>query len=395
MHPFLMSFRDKVPDVHFEISNDNSNWIVSRSWDFFWLFSSLWLIPAAFVLNHHARWARVFLFSSLFLNFAHLTSPLCLACIFSKHVFRDRKKRIPKYFLLGTVIVGTLAAGIVGALQNYGVIPSHFRHGDALIFLGLTYLLWNTWHFGSQAFGILSLYRHRHPAKPRSYERHLDLAYIVFVFFMLMPVVWAASSTQGARLGPLRILGLPHLQMHGINQWVIGLSVVSTGGMLWNEFLLREIPSWSRVFYILSLGTLPIFGLLTGVFHYAVYTISHWLADIGLSSRIASRWIVREKRFHRLNPTIAFVLTALGLVAIGSVARLHCFFASWFPVCTEYVATTPLGSTSPANALWLGILIGVSFSLLFLHFYLSRRLYQFSDRHLRETILPLIVESRN
>jgi hypothetical protein len=173
-------------------------WLESPAWDGFWMLSGLWLL--AILLVAHAT-GHVPLVPDLLTMGAmvllwggHILSPL-VASWTNRDLRRfmlDHRRRfvvVPLAVLLGSVLLG--------ALGDLGQWPDLPREVTALVnprlFLFYLFVLWNTWHFAAQHFGVLSIYR-RVSAQGPARTRYLDKAFCLGMTCVLLPLVWYAEG---------------------------------------------------------------------------------------------------------------------------------------------------------------------------------------------------------
>jgi hypothetical protein len=348
-------------------------WIRDPWWDCLWILSG---IPLGATLTSLSAWVPVgmiMLWIVLLTETGHLLSPMALA--WNHRGFRPMMLRRPiKYIAFPAVIL--LGAALVGAIagrhvQNLSFNPNNFSlaAGPTTLaqfknpFMAMTALFaaWNAYHFGKQAFGVMSIYRYK-----RSYssgQRRIDLWYCCAVVWaaMAMPfiphIAEGIHSLTGWPSGPHPFLD--HLRLGYL---VAALAMIV--GMLAQEwFAGRSLP---RAVFILTDGLGMVFVFHFGLWGFAIIALNHWLVAIGLASHV-------HANSSRGNPWPF----ALAMMSAGSV--LFCFlFVDLRKVPTAGLSAATLHFTVAAVGLRLG--------LGFVHFLYDQWIYKLSDPQVRATI---------
>lgn len=139
-------------------------WLESPVWDCFWIFSGLWLLVIVLIAhgvgyiplisNGLAMGAMVLLWGG------HILAPVIV--IWTNRAWRAylvKNKRqcilLPLALLLMSVTLGMLGDGS----QWPGMPREIIFHLNPRLGLFYMFLLWNTWHFSAQHFGVLAIYR--------------------------------------------------------------------------------------------------------------------------------------------------------------------------------------------------------------------------------------------
>src|SRR5271165_1132388 len=151
----------------------NDVWIRGPWWDGFWILSG---VPFGAALTGLSFWLPanvMILWIVLLTQTGHLLSPMALA--WSHDGFRANMLRRPVKFvaLPIAVLACSTVAGLVGSWTlpvlrfdpiNFAIAAGpttwvQFR--NPFMSLVALYAAWNTYHFGKQAFGVMSIYRRK------------------------------------------------------------------------------------------------------------------------------------------------------------------------------------------------------------------------------------------
>lgn len=277
-------------------------------------------------------------------------------------------------------------------------ILGQFSEPFSYVFFSV-YLVWNSWHFGSQHFGILTLYRRRVRPEDEN-SRFWDSVYCRLLFCGAIPLAWFSESQF---LGPLfRFLPSPGDGL-ALKTGVVGFSLVFMLFMIARELFSAQI-SVQRIFYFVLVGVQPILAALYHpLIHFALYTSTHYMLVIGMVALMFSRqnknvfglpktWHIPG--FIRSNATLHFFSLLLWsplLYAIIYSQRprfgmqpVHHYALSWgqhFPFLNWLLNPRPL---SPA---WIGVLTGLYYGLALTHFFYDRFVYQFQKNPMVTTTL--------
>ncbi len=375
------------------ISDPRSSWLESPRWDFVWILNGLWLLPLI-LLSLAVGQSSFFLWASsgamlLTLWGGHILSPIVTA--WSSAPLRQSMMTHPtKYLWMPLlVLVASVLAAMLGLHWSKTWLPSSIgQHFDFHILLVYTFLVWNTWHFCGQHFGVLSIYRIR--AQEFSAQvRRLDRWFCVVQICVLLPIAW---YTQSQRLGPLfQYLPVPP------SGATLARTVALVSGLLSVAVLVaesqRNTRSWPRLAYLLTIGLQPVLATVSyPLFNMALFTASHWIIALALSGRIltglSSRAQVRHpRRWWRFH----------GIMAAFAAASVCMYAVFWHPwligegkyLFTEAFLREPVIAVAHASATLPGALLaGLYFGITFVHFLYDRYVYAFRRPAIREGIAP-------
>lgn len=326
--------------------------------------SGLWLIPLG-ITFYYSPW------SESFLNYLLIASPLVgglhsflpLLAVFASASFIERlKPRRRRVVIISSLVVAvSFLLGVLGGL--YG-------RPEFWLLLGYGYLLWNTWHFSAQNFGMLSLYRTTQDQN-QELDRKVDKYYCLAMGCLIQPIIWFCVE---ARWGPFIKLLPQWLPIQIIsNVTLIAASLLTLAYIVWE--LKKQNRSFQKIAYVLSIAIQPFAGIWAYYpFHFLAYSIPHWMVEIGITGTI------QTKDAKKASP----IFTALVIGALLSASLLLIYFleppGTEDPLIFAWWDQLAHGDIS-RESLYVQFTIPTLISFLiiprsFLHFYLSRQIYK-------------------
>jgi hypothetical protein len=287
---------------------------------------------------------------------AHSLSPIALA--WGHASFRGMMlRRKAKYIALPTALLAVAAlAGVVSqdffpAIQfiddvNSRLVFSKLLTLDAAVsplwWIVVIYLLWNTYHFGKQNFGIMSLYRRRSGAAYGDRQRQVDLMFCMALQIAVYLVLFIDRHS-------------PYVQIIYVMLTVAAIVVLLREAAITGHFLSP------RIVFALS-QTLCL--LLFGPWVFAINGANHWLAAIGLASHAHGNQTGRSP-----------ALFATFLIAVGVAA----FWLMFWRIGTfSWNLREMMQLATPVLSFRLGI--------GFVHFLYDRWVWKLSDPQVQATI---------
>lgn len=376
-----------------------SDCLESRGWDSFWILNGFWIL-ALLILSRPLDLGRGFslqiiFFGLLLLWGGHILSPIITTWAnpeFRRHML-DHWKR---YILLPLITLALpcilFSLGLTFLKSNPG--SATFASNDLVTLVIYTFILWNTWHFSAQHFGILSIYRRRSSLNDPAI-RIRDRRFTVIMTCGLLPLAW---YTQSQRLGPLYEY-LPTPEARGTLAWlIIGTAVGLTLYMVFGEFK-RKRTATPRALYMITIGFQPVFASISYfTYNFALFAMSHWIIAIALSSRILANQGTSESASPRQHYQW-YLGIYFGFIALS--IPIYLFFYSpevMGPVASDArflitsvfqrEAAPMLGTLTGTTA--MAVLAGLYFGITFVHFQYDRFQYSFHDENVRKTIAPLL-----
>jgi hypothetical protein len=363
-------------------------WIRGPAWDIAWLLSALWLVPLVLLLSAGPGDPATgpldvlfFVLTALFWLGHRLGSTWLAYCTTA---CRPLLRAAPVRFAV--VPVGIAVVCFAAMLPPDAALP-WTRAQRVMGFVILDYLL-ITYHFASQHFGVLSLYRVRAGRGGSGGLRRLDRAYALIVGGALVVVAevvagtvafidvwvdpWLAPAWVDSAAGTLRTVGT-------------ALVAAAAAGMLAVE--MRSLrPSLPRAAYVVGLA-----GMVTVAFHtrtpfvfLVLWSAQHWIVAVGLTTLVArgeppperSWWLAGP--LHAVNRRPWAVLLVLAVV---SVILLPFLEVEGVDDDGALYAHRIFGhfATTLRTSSWVPGLVALGLTTAFLHYWLDRSVYRCSS----------------
>lgn len=343
---------------------NKSNWLRSASWDSLWIMSGLWLFPLG-AFFYYSHW------SDSFLNYLFLAAPIIgglhsflpLIATFSSPGFAERMRPQKNRIIKMSVII----VGISFALSIAGGV---FSRPELWLLLGYGYLLWNTWHFAAQNFGVLSLYRSI-SEQNSVLERKVDKFYCVTMGCVIMPLSWFCVE---ARWGPFINMFPSWIPVKAITIATIVAASVMTLAYIFFE-LQKKNRSFQKIAYVLSIGVQPFSAVWSYYpFHFLAYTIPHWMVEIGITGTIQSKEAKRSTKVAPLMVVGSILALSMVLIYFLEMPLIEDgYVLTWWEQLANYDV--------PINNFYTQFTIPALISFLvvprsFFHFYISRQVFK-------------------
>src|SRR5438876_11552423 len=376
----------------------SSAWVRGPLWDGFWMLSALWLAPIVLWLAHGYSNPETspldllyFGLTALFWIGHRLSSTYLAYCT---EAYRPLLRAQPVRFVVLPVAITAACFAIF--LPGDSALP--WTREERLIGLAIVDYAWVTYHFASQHFGALSLYRARADRGQCIHTRRLDRLFALIVGGVL---VFVADILAGSVA----------YQDQWIDRWSFAAWIVSaqdgirSGGMLalliaTLMILFAELrtPQWSlpRVLYIVGIAVMVGLALRPrSLFLFLViWTSQHWILATGLASQTPAgepaprRGLVRRV-LHKLNIrpwAVVFFLMVL------SVVLLPVFEVEANREAGTYYGDRIFGAiaTQLRTSSWVPALVALGFATGFIHYLLDRSVYRMSDPQVRVAARGLV-----
>jgi hypothetical protein len=360
-------------------------------WDAFWMQSALWLAPIVVWLGHgHANPES----SPLDLLYFGLTALFWLGHRFCStwlayctEAYRPLLRAKPVRFIVLPVLitVGCFAVFLPADLA----LP--WTRAERLVALAIADYIWVTWHFASQHFGALSLYRSRAGRSVCVQTRRLDRFFALGVGGALVLVSDILAGTVA-------------YQEHWIDRWFFPVWIVTaqdeirtvaTVALLiaTTVMVAAEVRSrrWSlpRVLYIAGIALMVFLALQPrSLFLFlVVWTSQHWILATGLTSQIPAGELAPargriRRALHRVNIRPWAVVLFLMVL---SVLLLPFFEVEANRQDGTYYGDRIFGALATAlrTSAWAPALVAFGFATGFIHYLLDRSVFRMSDPQVR------------
>jgi hypothetical protein len=365
-----------------------AGWVRGPFWDSLFLLNALWLAPILLVIGDQAghtltRDGIYLVLTALFWVGHRLGSTYLAYCTTAyRPLLRSQRTR----FVLVPIGIALICFAILVPPDDAMPVPRVQR----VLYLAILDYLFVTWHFASQHYGILSLYRLRAGQKRSAGARRLDRAFALGVGGALILGAEALAGEvafQPSWLDPVIDPGW----LEGISQTArtVGTVVVATAAVVMLSFEVRErCPSAARALYIAGISLMAIAALRMEFFVFLIlWTAQHWIAAIGLSTLLAkgdpepgpSKWY---RVWHELNRRAWPVLL---LLATASVLLLPIMEVEAIDEAGPFYADRIFGTLGEAlrSSPWVPVLLAIGFATGFVHYAMDRAIFRFSDPEVR------------
>jgi hypothetical protein len=372
-------------------------WVRGPAWDVAWLLSALWLVPLVLALSagpgDPADGPLDTLFFALTAIFwlSHRVGSTWTA--YCTTAYRDVRRAEPFRFAVAPVLVAVVCFGTM--LPADAALP-WTRAQRVTAFVIVDYLL-ITYHFASQHFGVLSLYRVR--AGGGAVVRRLDRAYALFVGGVLVVVAevvagtvfridvwvdpWLDPDRVAAMAGTLRAAGA-------------ATAAVAAAGMLVVDAWSSR-PSWPRAAYVVGVAAMAAvaFYARTPFVFLVLWSAQHWVVAVGLTTLVARaepappRPHPLARALHAVNRRPWAVLLVLAAVSVALLPILEVEGADDDGALYAHRLFGQF-ATGLRTSSWVPALIALGLTTAFLHYWLDRAVYRLSDRRVRDAARGLL-----
>ena len=375
-----------------------SPWVRGPLWDGFWMLSALWLAPIILWLSHGYSNPETspldvlyFGLTALFWIGHRLSSTYLAYCT---EAYRPLLRTQPVRFVVLPLAI--TAACFVIFLPGDSALP--WTREERLIALAIVDYGWVTYHFASQHFGALSLYRSRIDRGRCVQTRRLDRFFALTVGGVLVfvaDVLAGAVAYQDLWIDRWPVAAWIVSAQNGIRGGAILALFIATAIMLFAE---ARTLRWSlpRVLYIVGIAVMVGLALRPrSLFLFLViWTSQHWILATGLASRTScaevapTRGIVRRV-VHSLNVRPWAVMLFLMLL---SVVLLPLFEVEANRETGTYYGDRIFGAiaTQLRTSSWVPALVALGFATGFIHYLLDRSVYRMSDPQVRAAARGLL-----
>ncbi|MFL6590128.1 MAG: hypothetical protein ACJ8M4_08150 [Chthoniobacterales bacterium] len=369
----------------------SSRWVRGPLWDGFWMMSALWLAPVVLWLAHgysdpesSPLDSLYFALTALFWIGHRLCSTYLAYCT---EAYRPLLRSEPVRF----VIIPLLVTGGCFAILLPADTALPWTREERIIALAIIDYAWVTYHFASQHFGALSLYRSRAGRAGCIQTRRMDRLFaliagglLVFVADLLAGAVayqdqwmdrwpflaWIISGQDGIRIGATILLAI--------------LTVATLVAEL-------RTSQWSlpRLLYIIGIAVMVGLALRPrSLFLFLVlWTSQHWILATGMASRIgrgepAPTGGSVRRVLHGLNVRPWAIVVFLTVI---SVTFLPLFEVEANRQSGTYYGDRIFGAiaTGLRTSAWVPALVALGFATGFIHYLLDRSVYRMSDPKVR------------
>jgi hypothetical protein len=362
------------------------------------MLNALWLLPLALWLSHGYSSPESSPLDLLYLGLTalfwigHRLSSAWLA--YCTEAYRPLLRNEPVRFVVLPMVV-TVACFAVFLCPDAS-LP--WTREERVVGMAILDYALVTYHFASQHFGALSLYRMRAERARCTRTRRLDRLFALSVggaLVFIADILAGSVAYQDLWTDRWLIPAWLASKQGGIRETAILLLLIATALMLVAEARAprRSLP---RVLYILGLAAMVTVALQPrSLFLYLViWTSQHWILAVGLASQTPSgeptpaSGIVRRV-FHALNARSWAILLVL---AFSSVLLLPFFEVEANRQGGTYYGDRIFGAIAAGlrTSSWVPALVAAGFASGFVHYLLDRSVYRMSDPQVRSAACGLL-----
>jgi hypothetical protein len=277
-----------------------------------------------------------------------------------------------------------------------------WTRAERLVGLAIIDYAWVTWHFASQHFGVLSLYRSRAGRARSAQTRRFDRLFALIVggaLVFLADILAGAVAYQDKWIDQWFFPSWMVSSQESIRDGATLALVLVTVAALFAELRTAQW-SWPRVLYIVGIAVMVGIALRPrSLFLFlVVWTSQHWIVATGLASQTVrsepppGRGGIR-RLLHGLNiRPWAIVL----FLAVLSVVLLPLFEVEANREDGAFYGDRIFGAiaTSLRTSSWVPALVALGFASGFIHYLLDRNIYRMSDPQVREAARGLLERPR-
>ena len=367
-------------------------WLRSASWDGFWMLSGIWLLMPLFVFTRVPHGVQgMLIVATLILWLSHRFATTYNAFCTPAYCSLVRQNRMR--FMIWPI------AAILSTL-GFVFVPNTILPIDTwgkVQVLGTIFFLYNSYHFGVQHYGVLSIYRIRAGQSHSGWLKRYEKIFCIAVGTILVAI---AQVCHGAEVVHDSIIYniFPRelfMSLFGVLRVAAPIIVVIlTAVFYWGESRNKPI-SLPKILYVTGLmfqGILAYF--LEPISFLFLWGVQHWLVSVALGVHMTqndvtelpvdSRWYRFWNKFNKgFWPTvfvlcfISIILTPLFQFAVHPEKMNEARFLSFL---------SPL----LANTVLLNFFIAMNFSSVYVHFIMDRAIFRFSDPATRKISVPLL-----
>lgn len=374
-------------------------WIRSATWDVVWLLSALWLVPLVLFLSGGADDPAdgpldtlFFVLTALFWLSHRVGSTWLAYCTTAYHTVRRAE---PFRF---TIVPLAIAAVCFGTMLPPDAALPWTRAQRVTAFVIVDYLL-ITYHFASQHFGVLSLYRMRARIGAGRWLRRMDRAYALVVGGALIIVAEVVAGTVfridvwiDPWLDPDRVAAVAGT----IRAAGTAAAAVAAAGMLTVEARAGR-PSLPRAAYVVGVAAMAAtaFYARTPFVFLVLWSAQHWIVAVGLTALVAGGEPAPQRpgrlvrAIHAVNRRPWAVLLVLAAVSVALLPLLEVEGADDDGALYAHRLFGAF-ATGLRTSSWVPVLIAFGLTTAFLHYWLDRAVYRVSNRRVREAARGLL-----
>jgi hypothetical protein len=369
-----------------------SPWLRNAIWDGFWMQSALWLAPIALWLAWGYADARASPLDALYFGvtalfwIGHRFSSTYLA--YCTEAYRPLLRTQPIRFIVLPLLITVACFAIF--LPADDALP--WSRQERVIGVAIIDYTFVTWHFAAQHFGALSIYRSRAGRSTCRWTRRLDRGFSLLIGGLLVLVADMLAGAVAYQEHWIDRGYFPELliaDQENIRFVATILLLAVTSAMLVLELRAAQ-RSLPRVLYIVGLAIMVGIALTPrSLFLFLViWTSQHWILAVGLTSqtvrteRAPERGLIRGA-LHTLNirPWALIVFLAIASIVLLPVFEVEANSDGGEMFYGDRIFGVIAASLRTSS--WVPALVALGFASGFIHYFLDRSVFRFSNPEVR------------
>ena len=375
-----------------------SPWVRGPAWDGLWMLSALWLAPLIVWLFLEYSDAENSPLDQLYFGLTamfwigHRLSSSYLA--YCTEAYRPLLRSQPIRFVVLPLLVTVCCFAVF--LPSDAALP--WSRAERLVVMAIIDYVFVTYHFATQHFGALSLYRTRVGRSACITTRKMDRIFALCVgggLVLLADLLAGAAAFQDHWANRWNVSASLFSAQDGIRMGAIVVLSAATAAFLFVEF---RSPRWSlpRVLYVLGIAVMVALALNppSPFLFLVIWTSQHWILATGLASQVPVGEPAPERGFVRriLHMLNARPWAVLGVLVAVSVLLLPVFEVEANRQGGTYYGDRIFGAlvTGLRTSTWVPALLALGFSTGFVHYLLDRSVYRMSNPEVRTAARGLL-----
>jgi hypothetical protein len=369
-----------------------SAWVRGPVWDSFWMLSALWMAPLIVWLFLEYSDAEnspldqlYFVITALFWIGHRLSSSYLAYCT---EAYRPLLRSQPIRFVVLPLLVTACCFAVF--LPSDSALP--WNRAERLVVMAVIDYVFVTYHFATQHFGALSLYRTRVGRSACVKTRRMDRIFALSVggvLVLLADLLAGSAAFQDKLADRWNLSAVLSSFQDGIRTWATVVLVVATAAFLFVEF---RSPQWSlpRVLYVLGITVMVALALNppSPFLFLVIWTSQHWILATGLAAQVP---VAEAPPKHGLLRRILHMVNTRPWAVLGVLITISVLLLPIFEVEANrqaggtYYGDRIFGAlvSGLRNSTWVPVLLALGFSTGFLHYILDRSVYRMSNPEVR------------
>jgi hypothetical protein len=366
------------------------------------MFSALWLVPIGIWLCHgysdpeDSPLNLLYFGLTAFFWIGHRISSTYLA--YCTEAYRPLLRSQAFHFVVLPLLV---TAGCFAVfLPPDTALP--WTREKRLVVLAILDYIFVTYHFASQHFGALSLYRMRIGRSACTNTRRLDRLFALGVGGVLVFLADILAGAVAYQDYWVDRWGFPAWLLEEQDMVRAAATTVLFAATAAVVFAELRVPRWSlpRLLYVLGITGMVAIALQPRApfLFLVIWTSQHWILATGLASQMpggepAPVHGAGRRALHALN---THPWAIVSLLAVASITLLPLFEVEANRQDGTYYGDWIFGSIAAElrTSFWVPALVALGFATGFVHYLLDGRVYRMSDPQVRVAARGLLAQKR-